>query len=120
MYQEAVQHLERTLTLAGLPEVAGNVHHAFAVSGYMGAMREYAKELEHLQATKRMLLPVNLAGVYTILGDRDRAFYWLEQAYKHGPGIGIPLWMMKSYVALEPLHSDPRFKNLVRRIGLPP
>jgi TolB-like protein/DNA-binding winged helix-turn-helix (wHTH) protein len=120
MYKEAVQHLERTVTLSGFPEVAVNLHHAFAVSGYKGAMREYAKELEHVHATKQIFLPVNLAGVYTTLGDKDRAFYWLEQAYKHSPGPGIPLWMMKSYVALEPLHSDPRFKDLVHRIGLPP
>jgi hypothetical protein len=83
-------------------------------------MREYAKELEHAHATKQIFLPVNLAGVYTTLGDKDRAFYWLEQAYKHSPGTGIHLWMMNSYVALEPLHSDPRFKDLVHRIGLPP
>ena len=120
MYKEAVQHLERTLTLVGFREEAVNLHHAFAISGYRGAMREYAKEAEHLHATKQIFVPVNLAGVYTILGNKDRAFYWLEQAYKHSPGTGIPLWMMKSYVALEPLHSDPRFKDLVHRIGLPP
>ena len=120
MYKEAVQHLERTLTLVGFREEAVNLHHAFAISGYRGAMREYAKEAEHLHATMQIFVPVNLAGVYTILGNKDRAFYWLEQAYKHSPGTGIPLWMMKSYVALEPLHSDPRFKDLVHRIGLPP
>ena len=120
MYREAVQHLERTLALIGFREEAVNLHHAFAISGYRGAMREYAKELEHLHATKQIFVPVNLAGVYTILGDKDRAFYWLEQAYKHSPGSGIPLWMMKSYVALDPLQSDPRFKDLVHRIGLPP
>jgi TolB-like protein/DNA-binding winged helix-turn-helix (wHTH) protein len=120
MYKEAVQHLERAWTLAGFPEVAVNLHRAFAVSGYRGAMREYAKELEHVHATNKIFLPVNLAGVYTILGDKNRAFYWLEQAYKHGRGSGIPLWEMKLYAALEPLHSDSRFKDLVHRIGLPP
>jgi len=120
MYKEAVQHLERAWTLVGFPEVAVNLHRAFAVSGYRGAMRQYAKELEHVHATNKIFLPVNLAGVYTILGDKNRAFYWLEQAYKHGRGSGIPLWEMKLYAALEPLHSDSRFKDLVHRIGLPP
>lgn len=82
-------------------------------------MREYARELEYLHATKQMFLPVNLAGVYTYLGDKNRAFYWLEQAYRHGCGSGIPLWMVKEYPALDPLHSDPRFKNLMQHIGLP-
>ena len=120
MYKDAVQHLERAVTLAGFPEVAVNLDKAFATSGYKGAMREYAKQLERGHTTKQIFLPVNLAGGYATLGDKDRAFYWLEQAYKHGRGSGIPLWEMKLYAALEPLHSDPRFKDLVLRIGLPP
>jgi TolB-like protein/DNA-binding winged helix-turn-helix (wHTH) protein len=120
MYKDAVEHLERAVTLAGFPEVAVNLDKAFAISGYKGAMREYAKQLEHAHATKQIFLPVNLAGVYATLGDKDRAFYWLEQAYRHTRGSGIRLWQIKLYPALEPLHSDPRFKDLVHRIGLPP
>src|SRR5215469_17436423 len=119
MYKDAVQHLERAAALVGFPQVAINVHKAFAISGYRGAMQEYAKQLEHLHATKQFFLPVNLAGVYATLGNKDRAFYWLEQAYKHGPGVGIPLWTIKLYHALDPLHSDPRFQDLIRRIRLP-
>ena len=120
IYKDAVQHLERAWTLAGFPEVAINLDKAFAISGYKGAMREYAKQLEHVHATKQIFLPVNLAGVYATLGDKDRAFYWLEQAYRHTRGSGIRLWQIKLYPALEPLHPDPRFKDLVHRIGLPP
>jgi serine/threonine protein kinase len=119
MYKDAVQHLGQMCALAGFPQLAVNLDKAFAISGYRGAIREYAEQLEHLHATKQVFVPVNLAGFYTTLGDKDRAFYWLEQAYKHGPGQGIALWMMKVYVALDPLHSDPRFKDLVHRIGLP-
>jgi tetratricopeptide (TPR) repeat protein len=119
MYKEAVQHLEQDVSLAGFPQMATDLDKAFVISGYRGAMQEYAKQLEHVHLTKEVFAPVNLAGVYTTLGDKDRAFYWLEQAYNHGPGVGIPLSMMKEYVALDPLHSDPRFKELVHRIGLP-
>jgi hypothetical protein len=85
------------------------------------ALREYAKELEHVHATNQIVAPVNLAGVYATLGNKDRAFYWLEQAYNHrSSGSGIPLWQLKTYAALEPLHSDPRFADLVLRVGLPP
>ena len=119
MDKEAIQHLERTWTLAGFPEVGVSLLHAFDVSGYRGAMQEYASELEHLHARKRIFLPVNLAGVYAILGNKERAFYWLQQAYEHGPGPGIPLWQTKLYPALDPLRSDPRFKVLLQHIGLP-
>jgi TolB-like protein/DNA-binding winged helix-turn-helix (wHTH) protein/Tfp pilus assembly protein PilF len=120
MYKEAIQHAGRSAALAGFPQVAVDLDKAFAISGYRGAMREYAKQLAHLHATKEIFLPVNLAGVYAILGDKDRAFYWLEQAYRHSRGSGLFLWQIKLYPALDPLHSDPRFKDLVHRIGLPP
>jgi len=122
MYKEAVQHLEQTVTLFGFPELAVDLHRAFAASGYMGAMRWYAKELEHLHATKQVFLPVNLAAVYAFLGDEDRAFYWLEQAYKHQGhgGAGVTLTELKVYPPLDPIRSDPRFNDLVRRLGLPP
>lgn len=121
MYKEAVQHLERVFELFGFPELAGDLRRAYAASGYLGAMQWYAKELEHLQATNQLFLPVNVAAVYTFLGDKDRALYWLEQAYKY-PGrgnAGVELTEINVYPPLAPLRSDPRFKNLARRIGLP-
>jgi hypothetical protein len=38
--------------------------------------------LEYLHATNQLFIPINLASAYTAAGDKDRAFYWLEQAYK--------------------------------------
>ena len=122
MYKEAVQHLDRAAILYGLPELAPKLRRAFAVSGYAGAMREYAKELEHLHATKQIFWPVNLAAVYAALGDKDRAFYWLEEGYKRRGnfGSGVNLLDLKVYRGLDPLRSDPRFADLVSRMGLPP
>jgi len=119
LYKDAIQHLEQMWARAGFPDVAANLDRAFIVSGYTGAMREYAEQLEHLHAAKKIFGPVNLAGIYAILGNKDRAFYWLEEAYQHGKGSGIYLWMLKSYHALGPLHTDPRYTDLLRRMGLP-
>ena len=58
------------------------------VSGYRGAMQQYARELESLIAVKQLFRPVDLGEIYTLLGDKDRAFYWLEQAYSHHERIG--------------------------------
>jgi tetratricopeptide (TPR) repeat protein len=121
MYKEAVQQLEQTLVLFGFPEAAAKLHQAFATSGYKGAMREYAKELEYLHATNQLFIPINLASVYTAAGDKDRAFYWLEQAYKRrGHGTGVSMVFVNRDPMLEPLHSDQRYKDLLRRVGLPP
>jgi TolB-like protein/DNA-binding winged helix-turn-helix (wHTH) protein/tetratricopeptide (TPR) repeat protein len=120
MRQESIQELEQALMLYGFPEVAANLRRAFANSGYSGAMGEYAKQLEYLDATKKLSMPVNLAEVYAILGDQDRAFYWLEQAYIHRDVVtpGADVDFIKSDPMLVSLRSDPRFANLLHRLGL--
>src|SRR5437588_4254017 len=122
MYKEAVQQLEQALVLFGFQESAAKVRQAFAASGYRGAMRKYAEELEHFQATNQIFIPINVAGAYAAAGDKERAFYWLEQAYKrrgHG-NAGISMVFLNRAPGLEPLRSDPRYKDLLRRVGLPP
>ena len=122
MYKEAVQQLEQTLVLLGLQESAAKVRQAFAASGYKGAMREWAKQLEYLHATNQVFLPVNVAEAYAAAGDKDRAFYWLEQGYKYrGHGtVGVSMIFLNRDPSLEPLRSDPRYTDLLRRVGLPP
>ena len=121
MYKEAVQQLAQTLVLFGLQESADRVRQAFATSGYRGAMRTYAEELEHLHATNQVFVPMNVAMAYAAAGDKDRAFYWLEQGYKYrGHAHGDPMIFLNKEPALEPLRSDPRYTDLVRRVGLPP
>ena len=121
MYKEAVQQLARTWVLYGLQEAAAKLQPAFAASGYKGAMRKLAEEEEHLYVSKKLFVPTDVAGFYAAAGDKDRAFYWLEQAYKYrGQGVGSPFVFLNRNPMLEPLRSDPRYKDLVRRIGLPP
>jgi hypothetical protein len=80
--------------------------------------------LECLVATKQAFIPFNLAEVYATLGDKDRAFYGLEQAYSHhdivAASTDLGLERLNTEFLLEPLRSDPRFKDLLRRMGLPP
>ncbi len=122
MHKEAVQQLEQTYTLYGFPQVADKLRSAFAASGYMRAMREYGKELERLHTTKQLFIPVNMAVTYAALGDKDRAFYWLEQGYKNRGNhtAGVDIAEITVHPGLDTLRSDPRFKDLLRRIGLPP
>ena len=83
MHKEAIQEPEKVLASLAFrnPRRASIV--PSRVSGYRGAMRQFARELEDLVATKQVFIPFNLAQVYATLGDKDRAFYWLEQAYSH-------------------------------------
>jgi TolB-like protein/DNA-binding winged helix-turn-helix (wHTH) protein/Tfp pilus assembly protein PilF len=123
MFKEAMPHLEQFWALFGFPEVAAEVHIALATSGYRGGILESAKAAEHLMATHRALGPVTTAEFYATVGDKGRAFYWLEQAYSLrdvlAAGTDDPLGCISGDAILEPLRSDPRFKDLLRRMGLP-
>jgi hypothetical protein len=60
--------------------------------------------------------PFDIALVYTALGDKDAAFAWLDKAMKdHSTWLVYSKWEPR----LDPLRSDPRFQDLLRRIGLP-
>lgn len=60
--------------------------------------------------------PLAVAGAYMDLGDKDRAFEWLNKAYQeHSTG----LFAIAVVPGFDPLRSDPRFQELLRRIGLP-
>ena len=123
MYEDAAKELDRMAILFGFPQIAAEARRAHAVSGSHSAIRERSKGWEHLWATHQAFLPVNFAEVYASLGDKERAFYWLDQAYAHHD-IGIastdePLASLRNDFLLNPLRSDPRFKDLVRRVGLP-
>jgi TolB-like protein/Tfp pilus assembly protein PilF len=118
----AVEELERTYTLLGLSDVAARIHHVFAASGFRAAMLQWAKEIEKLQARRQYYDPVNLADAYAVLGENDRALYWLDQAIAHRDAIagGLPATWVGTDPMLESLRTDLRFKELLRRIGLPP
>jgi TolB-like protein/DNA-binding winged helix-turn-helix (wHTH) protein len=122
LFTDWVQELGKTMTTIGFPEIAARLHRAFALSGYSGALQQWAGELERLAANKKAYFPGILAEDYALLGDKNRAFYWLDQGCEHHHmAISDPvLTDVKVDPAFASLRSDPRFKDLLRRMGLPP
>jgi TolB-like protein/DNA-binding winged helix-turn-helix (wHTH) protein len=120
-HQQAVDELVRAMNLWGWSNLGSNLHRAFMVSGYSGTMKEWARALEKMQAAKQGFFPENLAAAYAAIGDKDRAFYWLEQGYEHRDLVSHDwgLTILKVDPLLAPLRSDPRFGDLLRRVGLP-
>jgi hypothetical protein len=53
MYKDGVQELGTSMSLFGFPNVASPLHRAFASSDYLGAIRQWARELERLNASGR-------------------------------------------------------------------
>jgi len=85
----------------------------YADGGPKGAMRAFADyAAEHLDRTS-----ANTIAAYYARGDEpDQALLWLERAYSERV-FTLPLDM--AYPAFDPLRSDPRFQELLRKIGIP-
>lgn len=113
---DAIREWERTMTLSGFPVLADELTDGFANGDYKTALREWVSGLEE-EARHRYIPRIVLAMVYVDLGDRDHAFVWLDRAYEERNYLTAYL---KQEHAWDPIRSDPRFKNLVRRVGLPP
>jgi len=62
------------------------------------------------------LVATQLAVLYAFLGEKDRAFAFLEEARKERSGSLI---LLKVYPLYDPLRDDPRFAELIRKVGLP-
>jgi serine/threonine protein kinase/tetratricopeptide (TPR) repeat protein len=83
-----------------------------------GRGQEALRALEDLRvlSARRFVSAFAVAAVYVGLDDRDKAFEWLEKAYEERSGRLVYLGVERAF---DPLRSDPRFQNLVRRMRLP-
>lgn len=89
--------------------------HAYALSGNR---REAEKVLQTLsdRAKKSYVSPFDVALIYTALGEKDTAFNWLDKAVAERSTF---LVYSKWEPRLDSLRSDPRFKQILKQIGLP-
>jgi eukaryotic-like serine/threonine-protein kinase len=81
-----------------------------------GKRNEALAILKELQTTKEYVSPAELAVLYAGLGDKEQAFVALERAYD---AHDFQLEYLKTEPAYDSLRSDPRFADLLRRVGLP-
>ena len=91
------------------------IGHVYAVSGKPAEAQKVVDDLKEL-SKRRHVSSYHIALIYLGLGEKDRAFEWLENAYKERSDS---LVYLKVDPWLDSLHSDPRFADLVRRVGLP-
>jgi TolB-like protein/DNA-binding winged helix-turn-helix (wHTH) protein/Flp pilus assembly protein TadD len=114
-FPEAIAELEKAVIFSGEGTLSrGLLANAYALAGDTGKASVVLGELKEM-SKKKYVSPVDLAIVYTGLGDRDAAFQWLERAYQeHAMRIQeLP------DATFDSLRADARFRDLVRRIGLP-
>jgi TolB-like protein/DNA-binding winged helix-turn-helix (wHTH) protein/Tfp pilus assembly protein PilF len=116
MRKEYVENLERVLVLYGFPQIAESMSREYAAHGYVKSVQEVSAEFESLQASGTFYLAGYLADLYTTIGEKEKALDWLEYALQQRDS-GMPY--LNCDPGWDPLRSDPRFQDIVRRVGLP-
>jgi TolB-like protein/Tfp pilus assembly protein PilF len=112
---DAIPVLEKAVSLSsGSPAATGVLIRAYAHAGRRGDALRLLAQLK--QRSKAGYIPAGaFVNAYLGLGDNQQAFYWLDRACNEQSNI---LQFLKSHPYFDPIRSDPRFADLLRRVGL--
>ena len=115
MFSEAISEGQKAIELVGRnPALLGWLGHSYALSGKKNEARQILEELLKLRE-RRYVNPASLAVIYVGLGLKEQAFRWLEECYQERSYVMVYLKVEQMY---DPIRSDPRFQDLLRRVGL--
>jgi TolB-like protein/DNA-binding winged helix-turn-helix (wHTH) protein/Flp pilus assembly protein TadD len=113
MYKEAIAELQRAVELSGgSTAFTANLAYAYAVSGSRNEAVKILDDLRNRPQNGFSNAP-EIALVYVGLDQKDQAMSWLEKAFEER----FSPWVLMR-PAFDPLRSDPRFQDLLHRIGL--
>ncbi len=116
-YSEALAEGQRAVELSGgSPWMLARLGRTYALSGDRARAEQVLRQLVELSARRKGMSGV-IAGVAAALGKHDKAFAAVQKACEERDG---GLMLLNYDHAWDPLRSDPRFQQLVRRVGLPP
>ncbi len=114
-YEAAIAEFQKLRQQEGQdPWATASLGNAYGVSGRRDEAQKTVNELQEL-SKRRYVSPYFFALIYTGLGDKDQAFAYLDKAYEEHNDYLIYL---KVEPLFDPLRSDPRFADLLRRVGL--
>ena len=112
--REAVADREKIISLSGSPELAASIEDVFIKSGYKGVLRSW---LDGMMVISKYgyVSSYDIAQIHARLGEKEETLSWLEKAYtEHDSGLVS--------LAVDPLfdsvRSDPRFRDLLKRLKL--
>jgi TolB-like protein/DNA-binding winged helix-turn-helix (wHTH) protein/Tfp pilus assembly protein PilF len=114
-FDEAINAAERAVEVSErAPAALGVLGLAYGVAGRKREANQILSELLKLQ-TQRYVTPMAISFVYIGLGNKDQAFAWLEKGYQERANH---IAFFKVNPTVDPLRSDPRFADFLRRVGL--
>jgi TolB-like protein/DNA-binding winged helix-turn-helix (wHTH) protein/Tfp pilus assembly protein PilF len=114
-WREALADMETARRLDDTPYNAAMLGEAYALSGDKSRARQILAELQD-RAKREEVSALYPAIVYAGLGEKDAAFAGLEEAFQERPTYLLGL---KTAALYDPLRSDPRFDDLLKRLALP-
>ena len=116
--EQAVTEYQRAVDLSQRDsDPTAGLAHAYATMGRRAEAEKILSELQQ-QSKRAYASPYMIAVIYAGLGQRDKAFEFLEKAYQlKSPDI---VYFLRADLRLDTLRQDPRFRDLLRRVGLPP
>jgi len=116
-YTEAIAELQKAVELSGSERrPLRDLGYGFAISGKRAEALAVLKELEG-KYEKHEAIAQDLAAVCAGLGEKEQAFAWLEKDFQARSGL---LAWIRWTPPFESLRDDPRYADLLRRIGLKP
>jgi non-specific serine/threonine protein kinase len=118
MYAEGLAEFEKLLVASpGNAHALSDLGVGYALAGQRVEARKMLEQLAEL-AKHKYVPSVCSARIYASLGDKDRTFEWLEKSYDDRSIIVFPF--IKVDAVYDPLRTDPRFQDLLRRMNLQP
>src|SRR6266404_6040887 len=116
MYKDALEQFAQASKLSdNHPAITALYGHALALSGDTAGARRALADLQRLAKT-RYVSAFYFAGIYTGLGEKSTALDWLDKAYKER---NDRLVYLNVDPMADPLRSEPRFQDLMKRLHLP-
>jgi TolB-like protein/DNA-binding winged helix-turn-helix (wHTH) protein/Tfp pilus assembly protein PilF len=114
MNEEAVAELQKAVQLSGgSPTSIANLARAYVATGKRSEAQKLLSDLKK-RSSPSSSYAAEISVIYAALGDTDQAMNWLEKGYEERFNPGVLL-----RPGFDPIRSDPRFEDLVRRIGFP-
>ena len=112
---DAIRELEKTVTASPISLYEAALGHAYAIAGQRAKAQRVLGELQ-ARSDSSYVSPFDIATIYAGLGDRSKTFEYLEKAYQGRVPYLVYLAVDPHF---DPFRADPRFRELVHRIGLP-
>ena len=113
-YDRAVAELQQEFKLEGRAKEAAAIGDSYGRAGFKAALQTMIQIEKN--SSNQDYDPFSIAAGYSLLGEKDQAFVWLDRAIDARSGFMIPI---KIDPVWDNIRSDPRFQEAVRRVRLP-